>query len=171
MQKNVVPAKVVPPKPRAVPRESLAGNTGTRTPGAPAPGAGRSVPMVRRVAAGALMTAVVVGSTAGVTLAASRDGAADDPVVVRPSEVTPSEVAPSPSISAKNVQDVVFTGGTTVFTWPTPSATKSTAVRLTDPDQGVVRRTGTATRVAVVWAVAATVAAAGILAGSVLRRH
>ncbi|WP_344654544.1 hypothetical protein [Cryptosporangium japonicum] len=116
--------------------------------------------MVRRVAAGALMTAVVVGATAGATLAASRDDAGTVPVVVRPSDTTPS---PSPD----RVQDVTYL----VYTWPSPSSTKSTAVRLTDPDQGVVRRTGTATRIAVVWAIAATVAAAGLIAGSMLGRR
>ncbi|MFG1928282.1 hypothetical protein [Cryptosporangium sp. NPDC048952] len=137
---------VVPPKPRAV--------------RLPAPEVRRTAPVVRRVAAGVLMTAVVVGGTAGATLAAGQDDPGADPVVVRPSEVTPS---PSPD----RVQDVTYT----VYTWPSASSTKSTAVRLTDPDQGVVRRAGTATRLALIWAVAATVATAGIIAGSVLTRR
>ncbi|SHN32914.1 hypothetical protein [Cryptosporangium aurantiacum] len=116
----------------------------------------------RRIAAGALMTAVVVGGTAGTAMAETRDvvGAA---VVVRPTQESP---APEPGRKSPGVQ-------TAVFSWPTASATsstKSTAARLSDPDQGVVHRAGTATRVAVIWAVAATLVMGGVLAGSLIRR-
>ncbi|WP_157018296.1 hypothetical protein [Cryptosporangium arvum] len=143
-----MPRTVVPPKPRAL--------------RLPEPEARRKAPAVRRVAAGVLMTAVVVGSTAGATLAASIEDSDTVPVVVRPSEATPSA-------SPDRVQDVSLL----VYSWPSPSpsSTKSTAVRTTDPDQGVVRRAGTATRIAVVWAVAATVATAGLIAGSMLGRR
>jgi predicted RecA/RadA family phage recombinase len=112
----------------------------------------------RRVAAGALMTVVFVGGTAGTALA-----------VESPSAASPA-VAPSASPSAS--QSVVTTQ-TVVFSWPTAStasSTKSTAVRVIPADQGVVHRAGTATKIAAVWAVAATLAAAGVLAGSLLRR-
>ena len=172
MQKSVTRPRVVPPRivpPRAVPAPgpgpgpaelSAAGSS----PAGLSADAPRATRTVRRIAAGALMTAVIVGGTAGATVAASRDLPDSAPAVVRPSEVTTTP-------SANRVQNAVFSEGTTVFTWPTPSSTKSTPVRTSDPDQGVVRRTGTATRIAAIWAIAATVATAGILAGSLLGRR
>ena len=152
MGKSVNPLKVVPPKSRPTPLS-------VRTV--------RTVPVVRRVAVGALITAVVVGGTAGVTLAAGRDNSGSAPAVVRPSELTPT---PLPNTNVNRVQDVAFSANSVVFTWPSASSTTSTVVRTAEPDQGVVRRAGTATRIAVLWAAAAALAGAGILAGTVLRR-
>jgi len=168
-RRGAVPPRIVPPRTRSVE---------VRPAGVlPEPGAPRADRTIRRVAVGVLMSAVVAGGTAGATFAATRDVPSTEPAVVRPADLAPA-ATPTPSTveasAGTRVQDVVFSGGTTVFTWPTPSttasATKSTPARLVDPGQGVVHRAGTATRVAVVWAVAATVVMGGILAGSVLRR-
>jgi hypothetical protein len=112
---------------------------------------------VRRIAAGALMTTVLLGVTTGPALADSSAAQA----ATRPSLAVPSA---GPASTAR-------TAGTASGGWPVaPSSVKATAVRLVDRDQGVVQRAGTATRIAAIWAIAATVAMAGMLAGSVLRR-
>ncbi|TQS42315.1 hypothetical protein [Cryptosporangium phraense] len=137
-----MPAQVVPPRPRPIPVAAA------RTPS--------SNRVTRRIAAGALLAAVFVGGTAGSALADVRS-------VQLPMIHTDGMLPAVATDVARNV-------GTMVVTWPSAS-TKSTAAPLGDPDQGVVRRQGTATRLAVVWAAAATVAMAGILAGSLYRRR
>ncbi|MFI5956555.1 hypothetical protein [Cryptosporangium sp. NPDC051539] len=114
----------------------------------------------RRVAAGALLTAVFVGGSAGTALAAGPDVRMESLAWTRPAGVVPTSTS-----------DVAPSAGTMVVTWPATSSTKSTAAPLIDPEQGIVRREGTATRLAVVWATAATVAMAGILLGSLYRRR
>ncbi|GAA3393145.1 hypothetical protein [Cryptosporangium minutisporangium] len=167
MQSSVTRPRVVPPRvvpPRVRPARLPAADAAS---GPDRTGESR---VIRRVVAGALMSVVFVGGTAGTALAATRDVPSEGvPAVVRPA-------AASPTAPITDYRSPALTGSTTVFTWPTPStetsgsSTKSTAVRVIDSDYGVVHRAGTATRIVTVWAVAATLAAVGVLAGSLLRR-
>jgi hypothetical protein len=106
----------------------------------------------RRIAAGALMTTVFVGATAGTALAADTSSAQ---VVTRSSWVQSATVVPA--------------------TATTPATDSISVLKATvnwnDPQQGEDHSQGKATRIAVVWAVAAAVVMATMLGGAMLNRR
>jgi small neutral amino acid transporter SnatA (MarC family) len=99
----------------------------------------------QRIAAGALMTTLFVGVTAGPALAADTSSVA----AVRSAVV---QIAPTATPTADAVTQLKAT------------------IDASSHNQGTDQNQGKATRIAVVWAVAATVVMATMLAGSILYR-
>lgn len=128
----------------------------------------RSRATVRRIATGALMTTLFVGGTAGTALAAT-DSAQP---LARPTLVV------SVSAAAQNAASGPATASPTVSSWSaigvnggSVTAVKSTPVRWFEPNQHADDGRDIGGRIALVWAVAAAVVMAGVLAGTVLNRR
>lgn len=139
----------------------------------------RSRRSVQRIAAGAMMTTLFVGATAGAALAdtGSRSTVHTLSLVATPTTSSSASGSSSGSGSTGPIASPAAVPTFSIFSSASTSnsgsvaALKSTAVRWFEPDQSPMTGTHTAGRVALVWAVAAAVVMAGMLAGSVLNRR
>jgi hypothetical protein len=133
----------------------------------------RSRRNVQRVAAAALMATLFVGATAGAALAdtSSRPAVRTSLIVSTPTTSSLASGLAEPIASPTAVPTFSIFSSSSTSNAGSMTALKSTPVRWFEPNQTPMTGTDTAGRITLIWAVAAAVVMAGVLAGTVLNRR